>query len=540
MPPLDLLIKNARAYTVNDSRPWAEAVGAIDGRIAFVGRQEDADVLLGPDTRVIDAGGKLVLPGLIDAHTHCLSAFQTYFWANLTPADNLEEFINILKKHASEHPDHRLVGGSGFRYSSVMVEGKLPGRDVLDGIVPDRPVFLWSYDGWTALTNSTFLDIAMDRLGKTFDQIPGVERDSAGQPTGVFFKTDDLEPIIDELSAGGSDLKYEGLKLVLEDMVRRGVTSVHDVGPRNMKDLQIYDRLRKNGGLKVRVYAAMQHSRSRGDEQIEDFDKARSTYSDEWIRAGAVKLFIDGVEDSHTAAMLEPYSDLPEVVGEPIYQPEEFKQIVRKLDEMKFQCITHACGDRGVRIALDAYENASRENGPGDRRHRIEHVEMASPDDIPRFSELGVIPSMQPLHADLSASPFDDVYGKTLGPERLERSFAWRSMVSSGARLAFSSDWPVADMNPFLGIHTALTRGHLVGVQNTISLEDAIRGYTINAAYASFEEDVKGSLELGKLADIIILSDDLFEIPQDGIKNVRPLVTIVGGKEVYRADDFLG
>jgi len=187
---------------------------------------------------------------------------------------------------------------------------------------------------------------------------------------------------------------------------------------------------------------------------------------------------------------------------------------------------------------LDAYENAARKNKPRDRRHRIEHVEVVSPDDIPRFESIGVLPSMQPLHAHLSTAPFDDAYGKTIGPERLQRSFPWRSMVDSGARLAFSSDWPVADMNPFLGIHTALTRGGLVGIQNTVSLEDAIKGYTMNAAYASFEEDVKGSIEVGKLADMIILSDDLFEIRPDDIAKVEPLLTIVGGKEAYRSDRF--
>lgn len=228
--------------------------------------------------------------------------------------------------------------------------------------------------------------------------------------------------------------------------------------------------------------------------------------------------------------MLEPYDDLPGVCGDTIYAPEEFERIVEELDRRRFQCITHACGDRGVRVALDAYEKATRKNEPRDRRHRVEHVEVVSPEDIPRFKRLEVVPDMQPLHAHLSAAPFDDVYGKTIGPARLENSFPWRSMVDSGARLAFSSDWPVADMNPFLGIHSAVTRGGLVGTHNTISVKDAIYGYTINAAYASFEDDLKGSLEVGKLADIIMVSDDLFEIDHDDIRKVEPLMTVVGGE----------
>ncbi|MBU0624235.1 MAG: amidohydrolase [Candidatus Thermoplasmatota archaeon] len=537
MSKMDLLVKNARVFTVNASQPWAEAVGAFGDRIVFVGSDEEAAKLVGPDTKVIDAGGRLVLPGLIDAHTHCLSAYSVYFWANLTLANSLEEFIEIVKKHASEHPEHPLVGGFGFRYSAITVEGKLPGRSVLDSVISDRPVWLMSYDGWTACTNTKLLDIAQERLGVEFDRMPGIERDSrTGQPTGVFYKTEDLEPIIEAISTTGTDLLYEGLKLVLEDMVRWGITSVHDVGVRDKQHLQAYERLRRKGELKARVYGAMQYSKKPAREQFKEFDEARSKYSDEWIKVGAVKLFIDGVEDSHTAAMLEPYDDLPGVCGETIYQPEEFKRIVEELDNRGFQCITHACGDRGVRVTLDAYENAVRTNKPRDRRHRIEHVEIVSPDDIPRFEGLGVVPDMQPLHAHLSTAPFDDVYGRTVGLERLQTSFPWRSMVDSGARLAFSSDWPVADMNPFLGIHTAVTRGGLVGVQNTISVKDAIYGYTINAAYASFEEDIKGSLEVGKLADIIMLSDNLFEIDHDDIKKAEPLLTIVGGKEVYRSD----
>jgi predicted amidohydrolase YtcJ len=541
MQHLDLLVRNGRVFTVDSSKPWAEAIGVVGDRIAFVGSDSDAASLVGPGTLVVDAGGRLILPGLIDAHTHCLSAYQTYFWANLTPADTLGQFLDTVGKHAREHPDYHLVGGSGFRYSSVMKDGRLPDRKALDAAVHDRPVFLCSYDGWTACTNTKFLEIARARLGDAFEKIPGVEREpETGEPTGVFFKIEDLEDIVNELSIAGSDIRMEGLRLVIDDMVRWGVTGVHDLGARSVKDLETYDRLRRDGGLKLRVYVAIQHSRKLGTQQFPEFSEARSRYSDEWVRAGAVKLFIDGVEDSHTAAMLEPYADLPGEVGESIYPPEEFRDLVQELDSRGLHCITHSCGDRGVRIVLDAYENASERNSPRERRHRIEHVEMVSPEDIPRFHKLGVIPSMQPLHADLSAGPFDDVYGKTLGPERLERSFPWRGMVSSGARLTFSSDWPVADMNPFLGIHTAVTRGHLVGIQNTIGLEDAIRGYTINAAYSSFEDKLKGSLEVGKLADMVVVSDNLFEVPKEDIKRAKALLTIVGGKEVYRDPEFRG
>jgi len=541
MKNADLIIKNGRVFAVNDSQPWAEAVAVLGDRIALVGSNEEADGVKGPGTKVIDADGRLVLPGFIDAHTHCLPAYQVYFWANLTTADTYDDLVRVLREHASEHPEHPLVGGTGFRYSAIMVDGQLPGRYLLDKIVSDRPAWLMSYDGWTACTNSMFVDIARKRLGQTFETMPGVERDKdIGEPTGVFYKVDQLEPLVEEIFTSGADVVHEGLKLVIDDMVRWGVTSVHDVGAKNLNDVGAYERLRRTGELKVRVYIAMQHTRTSGDQQFPEFERARREHSDEWVKVGAVKLFIDGVADSHTAAMLEPYEDLPEETGETIYTREDFEKVVEGLDRLGFQCITHSCGDRGVRTVLDAYEKAALKNGPRESRHRIEHVEVASAEDIPRFGALGVIPSMQPLHAHLSTAPFDSVYGQALGPERLERSFPWRGMIESGAKLAFSSDWPVADMNPFLGIHTALTRGGLVGPQNTIGLEDAIRGYTINAARASFEEDVKGSIEVGKLADMIVVSKDLFKIPVDEIATAEPLLTIVGGREVHRSKDFKG
>ncbi|MCU0852910.1 MAG: amidohydrolase [Thermoplasmata archaeon] len=541
MTKLTLLVKGARVYTLNDSQPWAQAVGAIDDRIVYVGTDKDVAGMVGPETRIIDADGRLVLPGLIDAHTHCINAYQTYFWANLTHVDSFRDLVTTLKKHANEHPEHHLVGGSGFRYSAIMVDRRLPDRRALDRVIDDRPLWLVSYDGWTACANTKFLEIAHKRLGDELAKIAGVELDpGTREPTGVFYKTEEIDPVVEEISVAGNDIVHDGLKLVIDDMIRWGITSVHDMGVAGLSGLQTYERLRRDGDLKARVYVAMLHDRTRGDEQFADFEEARSQYSDEWIRAGAVKLFIDGVEDSHTAAMLEPYDDIPDMTGETIYPLTEFKQLIQKLDKMGFQCITHSCGDRGVRVVLDAYENASAKNPPKERRHRIEHDEIVSLEDIPRFQKLGVIPSMQPLHADLSAPDFDDVYGKTIGPERLERSFPWRSMVTSGARLAFSSDWPVADMNPFLGIHTAVTRGRLVGTQNTISLEEAIKCYTINAAYASFEENVKGSIEVGKLADLVVLSHDLFKIHADKIKDVEPVLTIVGGREVYRSEKHLG
>ncbi|UCE92233.1 MAG: amidohydrolase [Methanobacteriota archaeon] len=532
----DLVIRNGRVYTVNDAQPWTEAVAVRGDRIVHVGSDKSVEAFIGPETETIDLKGRMVLPGIIDAHVHSVMAYQAFSWADLTVVDTVDEALKAIEAHAREHPEHCLVGGYGFRYNALMFEGRLLGRKMLDAAEKERPVWLMSYDGWTGIANSRLLDAIAEGLGDEFDEIDGVEKDPEnGEPTGVFYRTDDLEPRIDLLSSLTSKEFRQGLVSFMDMCSRWGVTSVHDALVRRAEELEMIDSLRKADGLKTRVYVAMEYPKHDVHKRLEMFEAARSRYNDEWVRVGAVKLFIDGVADSHTAALLEPYSDRPSSAGKPFYSQEEFDDIVKSLDEAGFQCITHSCGDRGVRVALNAYEHVSGSGGNA-HRHRIEHVENVSDEDIARFGPLGVIASMQPVHADLSSTEFDDVYFKALGEERIRKAFPWKSLVRAGAVLAFSSDWPVANINPFLGMQTATTRGGLPGRENVVSLEEAIRGYTINAAYASFEEGLKGSIEPDKLADLVVLSENLFEIPVDAIKSVEPVLTIVGGKQVYRKD----
>ncbi|MFQ5872288.1 MAG: amidohydrolase [Dehalococcoidia bacterium] len=325
----------------------------------------------------------------------------------------------------------------------------------------------------------------------------------------------------------------EGMRFVTNQATRLGITGIHDPQV-DLDDLEAYQHLRNEGALNVRVYIAMYHHEETAQEDLTRFDAARSRFSDEWIKVGAVKLYIDGVPATHTAAMLEPYSDDPSSTGEAVYTQDEFNNIAARLDRMKFQIFTHSCGDRGDRMIFDAYENAMRENGRRDSRHRIEHTDLISQEDISRFRQLGVIAAMTPRYVALD----DETSWAVLGPERMRAAEPWNSLDQAGAVLAFSSDWPVTEMNPLLGIYSAVNRSDDISPEQAISLEKAIQGYTINAAYASFEEHLKGLIEVGKLADIIILSDNLFEIPADKIKDVEVLLTIVGGKEVYRSEKF--
>lgn len=529
------MIKNGRIYTVDKKQSRAQAL-AVDGdRIIFVGTNTQAEEYIGPDTKIIDAKDRTVLPGFIDSHVHFAVGYMETSWVKLNSANSLENIFEMIAEHAEKHPDHRLIGGFGWKYEAAQSKGELPKKTDLDRIISDRPVLLVSFDGWTGLANSKFTDIAEKALRGKKSILENMGRyPETGEPTGVFHDPFDLIYLGGNISKLIRENEIEGLKEIIGQATRFGITSIHEA-QMDLRDLDLLQQLRNDGALNARVYGALYYHRETTEEDIIKFKEAKSRYSDEWIKTGAIKLFIDGVLESHTAAMFEAYSDKPSFKGESKFTPEAFNEIVEKLDKLGFQCFTHACGDRGVGIALDAYENALKKNGRKDNRHRIEHIEIISDRDIPRFKQLEVIASMQPEHAE--SSP-DSNYFHAAGKERMRRAFRWRSLLSAGATLAFSSDWFVADLNPLFGVHTALTRNCSPGQDQTIPLEKAIEAYTINGAYASFEEDIKGSIEVGKLADIVILSEDLFEIPVDRIRDVEVLMTVLGGNEIYRSDRF--
>jgi len=514
-----LVIKNGQIYTVDKSTPLAEALAVKRDKIVYVGSNEEVEDHIGSDTKVIDAKNRLVLPGFIECHSHLIDGFVELFWINLFSANSMEEIKRLIRKYTEKHPDEHLIGGYGWNYEAVLSDQGLPKKEDLD-VVRDRPVWLVDYSGHTALANSKFCELLVSSLKEEELGYTGMEKDSeTGEPTGRFFECLDvwsLSSLAETFDIRQQQL--EGLKYAIEKATRLGITSVHDIMV-NLNDLKIHQQLRNEGALNARIYAVLYHPKRTTKEDLLKFEETRSKFSDEWIKVAAIKLFIDGIAETHTAAF---------------YTLDEFKKITARLDKMNFQMCTHACGDRGVRMILDAYEYAMKKNCSKNCRHRIEHIEVVTKEDVPRFKQLGVIASMQPLHA---AS--DESYCKALGTERLKEAFPWNSLDKAGAVLAFGSDWQVADMNPLLGVHSAVNREDIMlDPGEAISLEKAIEGYTINAAYASFEEDIKGSIEVGKLADIIILSDNLFEIPIDKVKDAKVLLTIVGGKEVYRSDKF--
>jgi predicted amidohydrolase YtcJ len=543
--PAETIVVNGKVYTVNPRQPWAEALALSDGRILAVGSNEEIGGWRGPATKVIDAGGHLVLPGFTDSHIHFLEGGLTLVEPDLNGARTPAEMESLLKNYAASHPGKDWIVGQGWTYD-VFGTARLPDKQMLDRVFPGRPAYFESFDGHSAWVNSKALKIA-GITRKTRDPARGaIIRDaSTGEPTGAL--TEDARHLVKSLiPMPGRETKLLALRQALALANQYGLVRVHAAGEPpdtfgDFFDLDLFAQLRREGKLTVRFYISrVIEPPEMTPAMLSSLEQARAKYHDEWISVGAAKFFLDGVIETHTAAMLAPYTDDASQSGSTLWEPEKFRQAVLELDRRRFQIFTHATGDRAVREALDAYEQAAAKNGQRDARHRIEHVETISPEDVPRFARLGVIASMQPLHA----YPDDDtgVWLRSVGPEREKLAFAWNSLERAGARLAFGSDWEVVTMNPWPGVQTAVTRQTDKGQppggwvpEQRLTLAQTIEAYTLGAAYAGHRETTEGSLEAGKVADLIIVSQNVFEVAPQALGDTRVLQTIVGGRTVYQA-----
>ncbi|HYL16776.1 MAG TPA: amidohydrolase [Terriglobales bacterium] len=546
-PAADTLVVNARIYTVNSKQPWAEALAIRDGKILAAGVGKDVEKYRGAATKVLDTKGYLLLPGFTDSHIHFLDGSFSLLRVNLEQAKTVAQIQKMVKEYAQKHPAEPWVLGRGWQYP-VFAPSGLPDKKYLDEILPDRPVYLEAFDGHSWWANSKALQLA-GIMAKTPDPPNGkIVRDAAtGEPTGAI-QEDAADAVIRRaIPLPTREEKLQALRAGLREANRVGLVRVHSAGGVNIgsSDLQnadLFDELRKRGELTVRMYLAYRlDPPTLTANQLAEIEAARRKYHDEWISAGAVKFFLDGVIESHTAAMLTPYSDDPKQLGSLFWDPAKYKQAVNRLDRGGFQIFTHAIGDKAVRLALDSYEDAARINHTKDARHRVEHIETIAAEDIPQFGKRGVIASFQPLHA----YPDDDrlkIWARNVGPERAQRAWAWHSIESAGGVLAFGSDWPVVTLNPWPGVQNALTRQTDDGnppegfvPKERISLEDAIKAYTLGAAIAGKREKTEGSLEPGKVADLIIISQDLFKIEPSDIGKTEVMLTMVGGKVVYQS-----
>lgn len=539
----DLLLTHGHIYTSNPAQPWVEAAAIQGDKILAVGSESEAAKFRGPKTQVIDLGGRMAMPGIIDTHIHFLEGSLSLDLLNLDDAYTLGEIQGRVRAYAAAHPDRPWLLGRGWLYAAFKPSG-LPSRQLLDEVVPDRPVVLECYDGHSIWVNSRALALA-GVTKNTPDVKQGtvvtgtVVRDPAtGEPTGVL-KEEAVGLVRRVIPEPSRIAKLDALRAGLEAASRHGVTSAVNASG-SVAEMELYEDLERRGELTVRMYTALMMEPKLREKTLEAYEAARRRFHDAWLRAGLIKAFMDGVVESHTAAMLAPYADDPKLSGSLNYTPEQFRVNVLELDRRHFQVMTHAIGDRAVRTTLDAYQAAQEVDGPRDRRFRIEHIEIVSPADIPRFGRLQVIAGMQPYHCYPEPNLFN-IWARNAGPERLPYAFAWHDLAAAGAKLAFGSDWPVVSLDPFIGLQNAVTRqdvsgqppGGWVGAQK-VTLEQALAAYTRDAAYAEFEDDRKGSLEPGKLADAIVLSQDLFRVSPLDIAKTRVLMTIVGGKIVYR------
>ncbi len=551
--PADWVIVNADILTSDARQPQADALAVKGDRIAYVGPRAGIADFVGPDTEVVDGRGRLVTPGFIENHCHVL-------WiggmAYLQPPElfafsTQEQILAWVKERAEKNPDLPLIGGIGWRMDQLP-DG--PRREILDAIVPDRPVMLMAYSGQGGWLNSKAIDLMEARNPEAFERLGPVRDPATGRCTGEckhfhvinyfdYFTREELGPKVEEGIMAA-------MEKTLDEALSYGVTTMHDI--------QIYPqfiplilKFRDRGGLdRTRIRGAyfVGHDRLADEKQLKKdlraWKKLRKTESDDRLVLGeSVKFYIDGTADNRTLFLREPYSDDPSTCGRPDWSAEEFNRVVELVDRLGLQACTHACGDAGAHRVIDAYERALQTNGARDARHSIEHCEMPPPEDWPRMARIGIIASMQPQHFF-----GDEMVENSLGHDRLQWRMAWRSMAEAGVRISFGTDWAAGPLNPAYGLFVAATRLNYKfdtdwGPDEAIPIETGIRHWTIDSAYNLFMEDEVGSLEVGKYADLVVFNTDLRKMPtlwfllthDIGLGTLDHFVdlTMVGGEDVY-------
>jgi predicted amidohydrolase YtcJ len=527
-----LIITNAAIYTVDKQLPKAQAMAVIGDRIVAVGSNTEIDSWRGPQTQVIDGGGKLVLPGFNDAHVHFIQGGAQLDQVELTDATSPQEFAKRIAAQISKTPRGEWILGGRWD-ETKWSKPELPTKELVDPVSPDTPVFVQRYDGHEALANSVAMKLAgVD--AKTPD-VPGgvIMRDASGNPTGIF-KDAALELIDKMIPPMSHEQRMRAAQRALKHAASLGVTSVQHMNP-EFADVAAYSELAEESQLTTRMYAVPMETSWQDQAKV----GIRRSWGSTYLRLGAVKGYADGSLGSFTAYMFEPFADAPGnsgLLSNEMHPPSAMRDRLMHADAAGLQLRVHAIGDRAISMILDIFGDIEKEHGYHDQRFAIEHAQHMAEKDFERFAKLHVIASMQPYHA------IDDGRWaeKRLGHARARYSFAWRSFLDNNVALAFGTDWPVAPLNPILGLYAAITRATLDGKnpdgwipEEKITLPEAIEAYTIGSAFAEFQEKDKGSITPGKLADIVILNNNIFDLKPEAIRNIKVETTIVGGKIVY-------
>jgi len=528
----DLVVANAKVWTVDPARPRAEAVAIVGERIAALGTAAEIDAWRGPATKVIDARGRFVMPGFNDAHIHLIEGGMQLDNVDLKDAASLEEFARRVGERAAATPKGEWILGGNWDEQGWM-PAVLPTKALIDPVTPDTPVFVGRYDLHMGLANSVALTLA-GITAKTPDPPGGaIVRDARGNPTGIL-KDAAMSYVQRVIPDATPERRQRALKRALEHMAVLGVTSVQDMGPAQA-DMALYASLADKGELTARIRVAPALATwvdlaGRG---------AVKPFSGAFLRSGAVKAFADGSLGSTTALFFEPYTDAPAARGllaDEMQPLDGMRSRLVQADKAAQQICMHAIGDRAISMTLDLFRDVEAANGPRDRRFRIEHSQHVAPGDFSRYAALNVIASVQPYHA------IDDGRWaeKRIGPDRIKTTYAFRGFLDHKVRLAIGTDWPVAPLDPVLGLYAAVTRATLDGKNpggwvpaQKITLAEAIEAYTMGAAYAEFQEQDKGSITAGKLADLSILGTDPFAVEPPALRDLKVDMTIVGGRVVY-------
>jgi predicted amidohydrolase YtcJ len=533
-PAADLIIMNAKVWTVDTAHPTAQAVAVLGDRIVVVGSNTDIEAWKGKSTHLIDAGGKLLLPGFNDSHVHFVSGGAQLDAVQLNDATSAEEFVRRIAERVKETPKGEWILGGDWD-ETKWAPAKLPTKEMIDPVTGDTPVFVSRYDGHMGLANSVAMRLA-GVTAQTPDPPGGVVvRDAQGNPTGAL-----KDAAMDYLGTSIPPLSHEqrmrAVERALAHAASLGVTSVQNMNP-DYEDIAVFSELLERGELTTRIYAAPYIM------LVDDQAKLgiRHAFGGPYLRIGALKAYADGSLGSGTAYFFQPFDDQPNnhgILSDEMHPISLMRDRMMKADAAGLQLCTHAIGDQGISMILDIYSEIAKAHDDTDRRFRIEHAQHMAAKDFDRFAQLQVIASVQPYHA------IDDGRWaeKRIGRDRSSRTYAFRTFLDHGVRLAFGTDWDVAPLNPMLTVYAAVTRATLDGKnpggwfpEQKLTVPEAVTAYTMSSAYAEFQEKEKGSITPGKLADLVLLSDDIFSIDPAKIRDVKVLKTVVGGKIVWDA-----
>ena len=547
MPHADLIITNARMITMNPAQPFAQSLAVAGNRIIAIGSNEDVAGFKAKHTRMIDAQGKSVIPGIIEGHVHLFGGAAELGGLMVSHVKSLAEFHDSVSQYRKAHPDEKIVIAHGIAHESLGKDGPIT-RQMLDRIVPDMPFYVNCFDHHTAWANTKALEAAGIMRGRELPVGNEIVLDSEGNATGELKEPAAYMPVQELGSTGGREFlgmntggdpippATPSQRASDEALLKKGIAFANSLGITTMHNmdgnwyqLELLKNILDQGELNARMEIPFHQKNYFEIARVDEAAEMHAQYKGDMLHSGRVKIFMDGVMETLTALMLDDYPGYPGNTGAPLFTAAQFNELATRIDKHKLQISVHAIGDGAVRRTLDGYEVAQKANGVRDSRHRIEHIELIAPIDIPRIKQLGVIASLQPVAGvGVPWMPKEPILTR-LG-KKLPLSYPWQTIRESGATVAFSSDWPVAPLDPFLGFKAAMTSDHFGQHQN---LMDTLHGFTAAGAIMDFTEDRKGMLKVGYLADIAVLNSDLEETRAQDMDAVKPVMTVCDGRVVF-------